>query len=104
MRVSTRFEWQQQSRLIDERDRLRRLVADLRAAATSRVDYEPHDITDDEAALQADLIEIRLAATDKALERIEVGEYGICSECTSRIASERLEALPAAIVCLRCAS
>ena len=104
MRVSSRFDWQQQTRLLDERDRLRRLLNDLRAAATSRNDYEPHDITDDEAALQADLIENRLAATDKALERIEVGEYGLCSECTSRIASERLEALPAAIVCLRCAS
>ena len=104
MRVSSRFDWQQQSRLIVERDRLRLLLADLRAAATSRGDYEPHDITDDEAALQADLIEIRLAATDEALERIEADEYGICSGCTSRIASERLEALPAAILCLPCAS
>jgi DnaK suppressor protein len=104
MTVTSRFDWQQQSRLLDERDRLRRLLNDLRAAATSRGDYEPHDITDDEAALQADLIETRLAATDKALERIEVGEYGLCCECTSRIANERLEALPAANVCLRCAS
>jgi DnaK suppressor protein len=103
MRVSSRFDWQQQSRLLVERDRLRRLLADLRVAATSPGDYEPHDITDDEAALQADLIEIRLAATDTALERIEVGGYGFCSECASRIASERLEALPAAILCLRCA-
>lgn len=104
MRVSSRFDWQQQSRLLDERERLRRLLNDLRAAATSRSDYEPHDITDDEAALQADLVETRLAATDKALERIELGEYGLCSECTSSIASERLEALPAAIRCLACAS
>ncbi len=104
MTVSSRFDWQQQSRLLDERDRLHRLHADLREAAISRSDYEPHDITDDEAALQADLIENRLAATDKALERLEVGEYGLCSECTSRIASERLEALPAANLCLPCAS
>jgi len=104
MRVSSRFDWQQQSRLLDERDRLRRLHADLREAAISRGDYEPHDITDDEAALQADLIETRLAATDKALERIELGEYGVCSGCSSRIASDRLEALPAAVLCLSCAS
>jgi RNA polymerase-binding transcription factor DksA len=104
MRVSSRFDWQQQSRLLDERDRLRRLLKDLRKAAVSRSDYEPHDITDDEAALQADLIETRLAATDKALERIEVGEYGLCCECGLRIASDRLEALPAAAHCLPCAS
>lgn len=104
MRVSSRFDWQQQSRLLDERDRLRRLLEDLRKAAVSRGDYEPHDITDDEAALQADLIEERLAATDKAIERIESGEYGLCSVCGSRIGGDRLEALPAAAHCLSCAS
>lgn len=103
MRISSRLEWQQQSRLLDERERLGRLHAELRTAATSRRDYEPHDVTDDEAAIQADAIESRLAAVDEALERIESGGYGTCTGCGSHIADERLEALPAAALCRRCA-
>ena len=38
MRVWSRLEWRQQSRLLDERDRLRRLHDGLRVAATSRRD------------------------------------------------------------------
>ncbi len=104
MRVWSRLEWQQQSRLLDERDRLRRLHVELRTAATSRRDYEPHDVTDDEAAIQADAIEGRLAATDEALNRIDSGSYGMCLVCGSRIAEERLEALPATALCRSCAS
>ena len=104
MRVSTRFEWQQQSRILNERDRLRRLHTDLREAATSRRDYEPHDITDDEAAIQADAIENRLAAADKALERIDAGRYGVCVQCGTHVSRERLEALPSVPRCLPCAS
>jgi hypothetical protein len=45
----------------------------LRVAATSRRDYEPHDVTDDEAAVQADAIERRLTSIDEALGRIDFG-------------------------------
>ncbi len=103
MRVWSRLEWRQQSQLLDERYRLRRLHDGLRVAATSRRDYEPHDVTDDEAAIQADAIEGRLAAVDEALERIDSGGYGICLVCGSGIADERLEALPATALCLSCA-
>lgn len=104
MKVWSRFEWQQQNRLIDERDRLRLLLEDLRTAATSRLDYEPHDVTDDEAALQADAIEDRLVAMDEALARMDTGGYGSCVVCGAEIATERLAALPAAAVCRRCAN
>jgi RNA polymerase-binding transcription factor DksA len=81
-----------------------RLHEELRVAATSRRDYEPHDVTDDEAAIQADSIEGRLAAMDEALERIDSGGYGTCLVCGSRIADERFEALPATAFCRRCVS
>lgn len=97
------MKWQQQSQLVDERNRLRGLLEDLRAAATSREDYEPHDITDDEAAFQADAIEARLADIDGALERIESGVYGLCLACGKSITGTRLEALPATEVCRGCA-
>jgi DnaK suppressor protein len=103
MRVFSSFEWRQQSRLLAERDRLQGLLEELRAAATLRSDYEPHDVTDDEAAIQADLIEGRLGAIDSGLERIDLGVYGRCRNCGSAIAEDRLDALPATTVCRRCA-
>ncbi len=103
MRVLSQFEWRQQSRLLNERYRLKRLHEDLRIAATSRRDYEPPDITDDEAAIQADAIEGRLAAIDEAIDRIESGRYSLCLVCGSAISDERLEALPGAVLCRVCA-
>jgi RNA polymerase-binding transcription factor DksA len=103
MRVWSRVEWRQQSRLVDERNRLRRLHEALRVAATSRRDYEPHDVADDEAAVQADAIERRLTSIDQALERIDSGGYGTCLVCGSGIADERLETLPATAFCRSCA-
>lgn len=103
MKVFSSFEWRQQGRLLAERHRLRALLEDLRSAATSRSDYEPHDVTDDEAAIQADVVEGRLAAIDTGLERIDAGDYGRCQTCGAVIAEARLDALPAAAVCRECA-
>ncbi|ORM32507.1 TraR/DksA C4-type zinc finger protein [Williamsia sp. 1135] len=41
---------------------------------------------------------------DAALLRVEGGTYGICERCGSAIAEARLEALPAARLCITCAS
>ena len=38
-----------------------------------------------------------------ALSRIREGKYGVCGSCDERIPDARLEALPWARVCLRCA-
>lgn len=37
-----------------------------------------------------------------ALTRLDEGGYGVCESCGDRIASERLEALPTARLCLAC--
>ena len=44
-----------------------------------------------------------LDAIDRALARIETGEYGRCSVCGELIPEGRLEALPATDTCLTCA-
>jgi DnaK suppressor protein len=44
-----------------------------------------------------------LAAIDDALQRIEDGTYGICSNCGKEIPAERLEAVPYATLCIDCA-
>lgn len=51
-----------------------------------------------------DSLEIRLAAIDGALERLDQGTYGICSACRSKIPPRRLLALPFASLCVSCQS
>ncbi|HLS28279.1 MAG TPA: TraR/DksA C4-type zinc finger protein [Opitutales bacterium] len=41
--------------------------------------------------------------TWQALNRIDRGTYGICTECGGKIEPERLEAMPATEYCLSCA-
>ncbi len=41
---------------------------------------------------------------DGALKRIEDGSYGSCEECGKKIPELRLEAIPYAALCVRCAS
>ena len=45
-----------------------------------------------------------LELVEGALERIEEGAYGVCTECESRIPKARLNAIPYAPFCIRCAS
>jgi DnaK suppressor protein len=41
---------------------------------------------------------------ESAIERIEGGSYGWCEECGQQIPESRLEAIPYAAECVRCAS
>ena len=43
-----------------------------------------------------------LLAVEEALARVESGTYGTCTSCGSPIATERLEALPWAALCIEC--
>lgn len=45
-----------------------------------------------------------LADVDRALERLERGDYGRCEGCGEPIPAERLEVRPAASTCVRCAA
>ncbi|WP_037909271.1 TraR/DksA family transcriptional regulator [Actinacidiphila yeochonensis] len=46
----------------------------------------------------------RLAALDRAAERLAEGTYARCERCAGPIPAERLEALPATTLCFGCAS
>jgi DnaK suppressor protein len=48
--------------------------------------------------------EAELDQIDRALARIEVGEYGRCASCGGRITLARLRALPASLYCRECAA
>lgn len=49
-------------------------------------------------AISGDL-EVRLGNVKKALEQMEAGTYGICTECGKEIEHDRLEANPSAQTC-----
>lgn len=47
-------------------------------------------------------LEQKLIDINAALQKIENGKYGECENCDKTIPAERLEALPAARICLDC--
>lgn len=44
----------------------------------------------------------RYRAINRALNRIQEGEYGICLECEEKISPKRLQAIPWAAYCVSC--
>jgi DnaK suppressor protein len=44
-----------------------------------------------------------LADVERAMTKLRDGTYGLCDRCGADIAAERLEALPWAVRCVRCA-
>lgn len=103
-------------RLEEERERLRSEIASL---AEQPAEYQPTEISfygnhladtatetyeeEKALALEAHMQGI-LTRVEGALERFDKGTYGICENCGGPIDPERLEALPYAPTCLRCAS
>jgi RNA polymerase-binding transcription factor len=53
---------------------------------------------------QADALAATLADVERALEKVADGTYGLCDRCGASIPDERLEAIPMATRCMRCAS
>lgn len=43
-----------------------------------------------------------LEKIDRALQKIEGGEFGVCEECGEEISIKRLEARPETTLCIRC--
>lgn len=52
----------------------------------------------------ANAIAATLADVDRAIAKLDEGTYGICDSCGEPIPAERLEAIPSAGRCVRCAS
>jgi RNA polymerase-binding transcription factor DksA len=45
-----------------------------------------------------------LADIDRALGKVDDGSYGVCERCSRAIGADRLEARPAALLCVTCAA
>jgi DnaK suppressor protein len=45
-----------------------------------------------------------LADVERALEKLDIGSYGMCDRCGRQIPPERLEAIPSAVLCVSCSA
>ena len=94
-----------EAQLAELRERLTRIERDL---------DEPHDPDSSERAVQMEddqsleargaLAASKIASIERALLRIEHGEYGECVQCGAAISEGRLAARPEAALCITCAS
>ena len=103
-------------RLADERDRLRGVRTALREgfagdrgvvlAEELAATNHPADVGTEMFEREKDLsileqVDARLDLVEHALYRLDEGTYGTCEICGQPIPPERLEALPAATLCVR---
>ncbi|HKN39232.1 MAG TPA: TraR/DksA C4-type zinc finger protein, partial [Acidimicrobiia bacterium] len=105
--------------LEEERETYVRQARDLAAEAEALAsEREPGDTQFDEESGEGDTLNVErerdlaLSASatqaveeiDRALRRMDTGNYGICERCGKKIAVARLEALPFAALCIDCKS
>jgi DnaK suppressor protein len=94
-------------RLRDELDLSARDLQDLLRDGVDSAGNDQADIgstsleRDAELSLAANQREL-LLQTEKALERMDRGTYGICESCGNPIGKGRLTAFPRATLCLEC--
>jgi len=97
--------------LSDEREDLRRQLAELGFGDTGGLSYDANfadtsQVTAErsEAEALANELAEALEEVDAAIARLEEDRYGWCERCGQPIAAARLEAMPAARRCITCAS
>ncbi len=97
--------------LSDEREDLRRQLAELGFGDTEGLSYDANFADSSQVSaerreaetLASELAEA-LEEVDAAIVRLAEGRYGWCERCGQPIAAARLEAMPAARRCITCAS
>jgi RNA polymerase-binding protein DksA len=102
-----------------ESEKVREMLLRKKGELETRVDTihnharNPLDADSGEQAAQLGNVEVTVALENEAmqeiseirtaLQRLENGEYGICTACGEQIGRERLEARPACSECVDCA-
>jgi DnaK suppressor protein len=77
----------------------------LPTATSGVVDFEEHALDAEEQGVGFSVLALTsrtVQGIETALQRLEVGGFGTCSDCRCRISDARLRALPFAAVCLAC--
>ncbi|MDH4107067.1 MAG: TraR/DksA family transcriptional regulator [Gammaproteobacteria bacterium] len=85
--------------------RLERVTRNVRQSLASDSEERAQQLENSEVidALGNDA-RVELNKVNAALQRIEVGEYGVCEDCDAPISQERLRVHPYARKCIDCAS
>ena len=98
----------QRAQLTAERERVK---AELRALGVDRDTYDEGfadsgQVTAERGEVDAVSGSLRetLLDIDDALSKLDADNYGQCESCGDDIAEDRLEAMPAARLCMACAS
>lgn len=94
-------------------ERREEILRQAEATKEKGISFDPDDLPDevDLASSEADQsMSLRLRdrervlmkKIEKALKKIEAGEYGICEKCGDEIGIKRLEARPVTDLCIQC--
>ncbi|GGL98257.1 TraR/DksA family transcriptional regulator [Nakamurella endophytica] len=96
--------------LVAEMDEAHEELQAVRRLRTDRSDDDEHDPEGSPLSAEWSRLDGRYRAAqqrvrdvDAALATVDAGHYGICERCGQAIAPGRLEALPTATRCVRCA-
>ncbi|MFI5046703.1 MAG: TraR/DksA family transcriptional regulator [Acidimicrobiia bacterium] len=94
-----------------ERERLVEQLQRLGHGAETSLDFDENfadsgQVTAERGEVEAlaGQLEETLTEIDDALAKLDAGAYGDCESCHQPIADARLEAMPAARLCMTCAS
>ena len=88
--------------IISENDDMKNIFAETGVKDIADVASEDLDTRMIDAIGSKD--KIRLQSIEAALVRLENGKFGICVSCGKKIAEERINALPYAVMCINCQS
>jgi DnaK suppressor protein len=98
------------SGLREQQRELQQLVQQAEQAIRELADSEPGDLADAASGYSLEVSVIaqsrenrsRLRLVELALERIQLGTFGICDECEKAIGLKRLQAIPWTNHCIEC--
>ena len=101
----------QRARLQEERDHLRAQLAEFGHGTEGSLAFDDgfadsSQVTAERGEIDALTVQLTetLRDTEDALTKIDDGTYGRCESCKGEIGDARLEAMPAARLCMACAS
>ena len=99
----------QRGALEEERDALRRQLADL--GVDGGITFDENFADSGQVAAEqgenralVNQLEETLLEVERALTKLDEGRYGVCESCGGAIGEARLEAMPATRYCINCAS
>ena len=107
-RLKTTLE-SERGRLVVEVEEMERAGAENLSEMSGENNYRDHMADQGTATFTRELdmtlvgnTRTMLADVERALARLENGEYGICTRCSEPISDSRIEAVPAAELCITC--